>query len=98
MVLGRDRERRIYIRTSEPIIIGSWPKVTKRPLVLLHGVGEANASDRPDREHDAFMTMRQQSKHIEDLLPRPIFEIDKPHTLNELFAADNLGVGIDSLA
>src|ERR1700683_2777211 len=55
-------------------------------------------SGRPDRQHDAFMTAKQQCKQIEDLLPRTIFVIDKPHTVDELLAADDLGVGIDPLA
>ena len=44
------------------------------------------------------MTARQQRKQIEDLLPRTIFAIDKPHTAGELLAADDLGVGINPLA
>src|ERR1700730_19121121 len=44
------------------------------------------------------MMGKQEGRQIEDLLPRTVFAVDKPHTADELFAADDLGVGINPLA
>jgi len=56
------------------------------------------ALDWPDRKHNPLMMGKQEGRQIKDLLPRAVFAVDKPHTADELFAAHDLGVGIDPFA
>jgi hypothetical protein len=43
------------------------------------------ALDWPDRKHNPLMMGKQEGRQIEDLLPRAVFAVDKPHTADELF-------------